>query len=202
MPIRRAYGSMRRLRQSIDHSIDKPMDEATGEFGGNELIGKHARPAPDTWNFSVHMARIGRRHFSKRPRRRRARLRCAAPSPSAPRPATHLQVFSNLGPAGPGRHAGQRHGSMCRGCTRSDFARAIEFLIDHEEIDGPVNIAAPNPLPNREFMRALREAWDMPNGLPCAGAADRDRRVLPAHRVGAGAQEPARRSRPPARCGI
>jgi NAD dependent epimerase/dehydratase family enzyme len=33
-------------------------------------------------------------------------------------------------------------------------------------MDGPVNIAAPNPLPNREFMGALRDAWGMPNGLP------------------------------------
>jgi uncharacterized protein len=48
----------------------------------------------------------------------------------------------------------------------SDYARAIEFLIAHEEIDGPVNLAAPNPLPNREFMADLREAWEMPNGLP------------------------------------
>ena len=48
----------------------------------------------------------------------------------------------------------------------SDFARAVEFLIDREEIEGPVNLAAPNPLPNREFMAAFREAWDMPNGLP------------------------------------
>jgi hypothetical protein len=29
-----------------------------------------------------------------------------------------------------------------------------------------VNIAAPNPLPNREFMEALRDAWGIPNGLP------------------------------------
>ena len=48
----------------------------------------------------------------------------------------------------------------------ADYARALEFLIEHEEIDGPVNLAAPNPLPNREFMAALREAWEMPNGLP------------------------------------
>jgi uncharacterized protein len=47
-----------------------------------------------------------------------------------------------------------------------DFARAVEFLIEHEEMEGPVNLAAPNPLPNREFTAALREAWNMPNGLP------------------------------------
>jgi NAD dependent epimerase/dehydratase family enzyme len=48
----------------------------------------------------------------------------------------------------------------------SDYARAVEFLIAREDIDGPINLAAPNPLPNREFMAALREAWDVPNGLP------------------------------------
>jgi NAD dependent epimerase/dehydratase family enzyme len=48
----------------------------------------------------------------------------------------------------------------------SDFARAVEFLIHRADIDGPVNLAAPNPLPNRDFMRELRNAWGMPNGLP------------------------------------
>jgi len=38
------------------HAIDRPMDEATGELGGNELIGKR-RCAPDTWNFSVYIAK-------------------------------------------------------------------------------------------------------------------------------------------------
>jgi hypothetical protein len=47
-----------------------------------------------------------------------------------------------------------------------DFARAVEFLIANDEFDGQVNLAAPNPLPNREFMAGLREAWGMPNGIP------------------------------------
>ena len=33
---------------------------------------------------------------------------------------------------------------------------------------GVVNMTAPNPLPNRDFMRALRQAWHMPIGLPAA----------------------------------
>jgi uncharacterized protein len=37
-------------------------------------------------------------------------------------------------------------------------------------MDGPVNLAAPGPVPNREFMAELREAWDMPNGLPARAA--------------------------------
>jgi NAD dependent epimerase/dehydratase family enzyme len=48
----------------------------------------------------------------------------------------------------------------------ADFARAVEFLIEHEELEGKVNIAAPNPLPNREFMALLRDAWERPNGVP------------------------------------
>lgn len=48
----------------------------------------------------------------------------------------------------------------------TDFFRSIEFLMAHEEIEGPVNIAAPSPLPNREFMRALRQAWGTRVGLP------------------------------------
>jgi NAD dependent epimerase/dehydratase family enzyme len=47
----------------------------------------------------------------------------------------------------------------------ADFTRAIRWLIDHE-LDGPVNLSSPNPLPNAEFMRTLRRAWGAPVGLP------------------------------------
>jgi uncharacterized protein len=48
----------------------------------------------------------------------------------------------------------------------NDFVRAIEWLIEHEDLEGPVNLAAPAPLPQAEFMRALRTAWRAPVGLP------------------------------------
>src|SRR5260370_12273133 len=47
-----------------------------------------------------------------------------------------------------------------------DFTSAVLWLIEHEELEGPVNLAAPNPLTNSEFMRVLRSAWGMPFGLP------------------------------------
>src|SRR5260370_26722340 len=47
-----------------------------------------------------------------------------------------------------------------------DFVRAVFWLIENEELEGAVNIAAPNPLTNAEFMRALRAAWGVPFGLP------------------------------------
>jgi hypothetical protein len=42
----------------------------------------------------------------------------------------------------------------------------VQWLIDHDELDGAVNVCAPHPLPNREFMRLLREAAGVPVGLP------------------------------------
>ena len=47
-----------------------------------------------------------------------------------------------------------------------DFVRAVEFLIAEEDLTGVVNIASPNPLPNREFMRALPQVWGAHIGLP------------------------------------
>ena len=47
-----------------------------------------------------------------------------------------------------------------------DFIRSIFWVIDHDEIEGPINLAAPNPVPNAEFMQALRTAWGIRVGLP------------------------------------
>ena len=48
----------------------------------------------------------------------------------------------------------------------ADFLGAVDWLISHEDFTGPVNIASPNPIPNRDFMRAFREAWGASIGLP------------------------------------
>lgn len=51
---------------------------------------------------------------------------------------------------------------------QTDFCRAVEWLISHEELHGPVNICAPNPLSNAEMMKVFREVVSMPVGLPAA----------------------------------
>jgi hypothetical protein len=48
----------------------------------------------------------------------------------------------------------------------ADFVRAINWLIAHDDIDGIINLASPNPLPYREFMAALRRAAHVRIGLP------------------------------------
>lgn len=47
-----------------------------------------------------------------------------------------------------------------------DACRAIEFLVNHENLSGVYNIAAPNPIPNSAFMQALRKRYRRPFGLP------------------------------------
>jgi uncharacterized protein (TIGR01777 family) len=47
-----------------------------------------------------------------------------------------------------------------------DFCRAIEWIIAHDELVGPINQCAPNPLPNRDMMKIFREVSGMPIGLP------------------------------------
>ncbi len=48
----------------------------------------------------------------------------------------------------------------------ADYCRAVEWLIQHSEIQSPVNLVAPNPLPNREMMKILRQVCGAPFGLP------------------------------------
>src|SRR5215471_3593276 len=47
-----------------------------------------------------------------------------------------------------------------------DFVRTIDHLILREHLEGIVNVTSPNPIPNREFMRVLRESWGTRIGLP------------------------------------
>jgi len=49
-----------------------------------------------------------------------------------------------------------------------DFCRALEWLMEHDDLAGPVNLAAPNPLPNAEMMRLMRQLCGVRFGLPAA----------------------------------
>jgi len=47
-----------------------------------------------------------------------------------------------------------------------DFIRAIEHLIARQDMQGSINLSSPNPLPNAEFMRQLRQSCRAPIALP------------------------------------
>jgi uncharacterized protein (TIGR01777 family) len=150
------------------HSLDTAMDEASGEIGGNELISRRRR-APEKWNWTVQLVKDWESAFfsTATPRTRKIALRTALVF--SPAPGSVFATLSHLVRAGLGGTQGNGR-QLVSWMHESDYARALEFLIAHDEIEGPVNLCAPHPLPNREFMAALREAWDVPNGLPAPAA--------------------------------
>jgi hypothetical protein len=143
------------------------MDEVTGEIGGNEMIktGFGARRrAPEKWNWTIQLVKDWEAAFFNTPTPLTRKVALRTSLVFSPAPGSIFGVLSNLVRVGLGGTQGNGR-QYVSWMHEADFARAVEFLIEHEEMEGPVNLAAPNPLPNREFMAALREAWDMPNGL-------------------------------------
>lgn len=47
-----------------------------------------------------------------------------------------------------------------------DFCCAIDWILTHQEVTGPVNLAAPNPVTNTEMMATLRRLCHVQFGLP------------------------------------
>jgi len=141
------------------HSLNRAMDEATGELGGDEP------GAPDTWNFSIRVAKDWEATFfaTPTPRTRKIAMRSAVTF-SADKGGV-FEVLSRLVRSGLGGTNGDGR-QMVSWVHGTDFVRAVEFLIAEESLDGVVNVASPHPLPNREFMQELRHAWGVPIGLP------------------------------------
>ena len=47
-----------------------------------------------------------------------------------------------------------------------DFCRAVEWLIERDDLSGAVNLAAPNPVANAEMMRLIRRVCGVSSALP------------------------------------
>ena len=139
-------------------------DPAHDEFSG--VLARDGDDVPDTWRFSLDVATKWERAFTesgKGPHTRKVLLRCAVIM--SPDRGGIFDVLLGLvrhrlgGRSGDGRQ-------YVSWIHDADFIRAIHWLIEHEQMEGAVILASPNPLPNAEFMRALRAAWGTHVGLP------------------------------------
>jgi uncharacterized protein (TIGR01777 family) len=141
------------------HRYDAANDERAGVLGGAEP------DVPETWRFSIEVARAWERELANAdtPRTRKVAMRSAIVM-SPLRDGT-FDVLLGLVRRGLGGTAGDGR-QYVSWLHYEDFTRAVLWLIEHDDLTGPVNIAAPNPLPNAEFMRALRQAWGIGVGLP------------------------------------
>lgn len=137
------------------HTFGPAWDEA-GEIGG-------CAEAKDI--FSVHIATEWERVFNEAntPRTRKVALRAAmvlGHGKNSVLPSLLHLARLGLG----GSLAGGRQ--FVSWIHQEDFCRAVEWIIEHGELRGPVNLAAPNPVTNAEFMATIRKACRAPFGLP------------------------------------
>ncbi len=136
-----------------------PNDEATGIIGGDEP------GVPAYWKFSVDIARNWEKTQADAatPHTRKVALRTSMVM--SPDRGGIFDVLLGL--------TRKRLGGAIAGGSQyvswihdRDFVRAIELLISRDDLDGPINVASPNPLPQRAFQQALRAAAGIKLGLP------------------------------------
>ena len=128
------------------HRHDAANDEATGLIGGDEPN------APNAWKFSIDVARAWEDALfeADTPRTRKLALRSAMTmSPDA---GGIFDTLLGLVRCGLGGSAGDGK-QFVSWIHFADCIRAIQWLIDHNEVEGLVNLAAPHPLPIADFMR-------------------------------------------------
>lgn len=141
------------------HRFDAPNDELTGIIGGTE------DESPDTWRFSIDVARAWEGEFAlaDTPKTRKVVLRSAVVmSHDRDSIFDYLLWLVRIGLGGTAG-SGRQYISWIH---YTDFINAINFIIQNEYITGAVNLASPNPLPNQEFMAKLRHAWGKLFALP------------------------------------
>ncbi|WP_287933147.1 TIGR01777 family oxidoreductase [Arthrobacter sp.] len=128
---------------------DRPHTEDDGELGSG---------------FSVDVARgwEGALAAAATPATRKIPLRITivmGPGGGVMRPFVNL---ARLGLGGAMGGGGQKYSWI----HVDDLIRAVLFLHGHPELHGPVNIASPRVVDNRELMAAVRRAVGVPFGLP------------------------------------
>lgn len=141
------------------HRYDTANDEDSGILGGDE------RGAPDAWRFSIDVAKAWERAVEEAvtPATRKIKMRTAmVMNPDQGGVFDTLLALVRRGLGGKSGD-GRQYVSWIH---HQDFVRAVRWLIEYNELTGVFNLAAPNPMPNAEFMRELRRAWGSKFGLP------------------------------------
>ena len=141
------------------HRYDAANDESTGILGGGEP------DAPEKWRFSIEVVKAWEAECERAhtPSTRKVLLRTSMFM--SPDRGGVFDALLGLVRRGLGGRAGdgQQYVSWIH---ESDFVRALLWLIEHDEVHGPVNLTAPHPLPYSEFLGILREEWGTRIALP------------------------------------
>ena len=131
------------------HAEDRQMDEVNGEIGSG---------------FSVDVCKKWEAAFfnAKTLKTRKVALRISIVLGNN---GGALKPLVNLTRLGLGGHQG-KGSQFFSWVHETDLIRAIDFIKETDSIEGPVNIAAPNPERNKKVMLLLRKSLGIPFGIP------------------------------------
>lgn len=118
-----------------EHSLKEPNDEINGKIGHG---------------FSVNVAKAWEKEFFSQSdeQTRKVALRSSI---VLGKQGGALQPFIGLAKFGLGGKQGNGL-QMVSWIHTEDFSRAVEFIIEHKNIEGCINITSPNPLRNTDFV--------------------------------------------------
>ncbi len=139
------------------HTVGPAHDETSADFAT-------AAEAKD--EFSVEVARAWEKAFDDAPssRTRKAALRTTLVF-GTPEGGV-FRIMRRLARTGLGGRMGSGR-QFVSWIHDEDFCRAVEWILNHPELDGPINIAAPHPVTNSEMMATFRRVCGgVPFGLP------------------------------------
>ncbi len=141
------------------HTRSQDQDEAAGVIGGKEP------DVPRYWDSSIKVAQDweAEQQRALTPHTRKVALRTAMVM--TPEMGGVYWTLKGLARTGLGGSiaGGSQYMSWIYG---QDFLRALQWIIDHEELSSAVNLCAPQPLPQAEFMKVLRQSLGVRLGLP------------------------------------
>ena len=139
------------------HRSDAPNDETTGIIGSGG-------DAPEKWRFSEGVAKAWEKAFEECSVVTTRKVMLRSSMVMSPDPGGVFDVLLGLVRRGLGGRNGDGR-QYVSWIHDGDFLRAIDWLIAHDEVEGPINLTSPHPLPNALFMKELREAWGAKLGL-------------------------------------
>jgi uncharacterized protein len=131
------------------HAEDRPMTEANGEIGSGFSVDVATNWEKTFYSFSL-------------PKTRQIALRIAivlGKDGGVMTPYINLVKFGLGGIQGTGNQ-------MFSWIHVEDLFRIVLFLNKREDLNGTFNCSAPEPVSNREFMKKMRKAMNIPIGLP------------------------------------
>jgi uncharacterized protein (TIGR01777 family) len=140
------------------HRYDSANDEYTGIISGAEAN------APKAWQFSTDVATSWEAAMDEVIPHGTRGVKLRTAMVVSPDRGGVFEVLLRLVRCGLGGQAG--NGKQFMSWIHDlDFVRSVEFIIMSDTMSGPVNLASPEPLPNKDFMRVLRQSWGRSFGL-------------------------------------